>query len=290
MSKVWINGEIVDKQQAVISVYDKGVLYGDGCFEGIRAYNGRLFKIKSHMKRLYRSASRICLEPAYSIDEFEQAIRDTLEASGLTDAYLRPVFTRGPGTLGLNPFVCKNPTAFVIVDTIQIYPTELYAGGMPVIIAKLARIPIQCLDPAIKSCNYMNNILGKIEAVNAGVLEAIMLNTDGYVSECTGDNIFVIKDGRIFTPPIEAGILDGITRQFVMEELAPALGHSVEEHTFKTDELLNADEVFLTGTAAEVIGVNRINDSVIGSGIVGPITASIATEFRNRVSENAPEN
>ncbi len=289
MSKVWINGEIVDKDQAVISVYDKGVLYGDGCFEGIRAYNGRLFKIKSHLKRLYESASSIHLEPPCSIDEFEQAIRDTLAASGLTDAYIRPVFTRGPGTLGLNPFLCKKPTAFAIVDTIQIYPPELYASGMPVIIAALARIPIQCLDPAVKSCNYMNNILAKIEAVNAGVLEAIMLNTEGYISECTGDNIFAIKDGRIFTPHTEAGILHGITRRFVMEQLAPALGHTVEERMFKTEELLSADEVFLTGTAAEVIGVNRINDTVIGSGIVGPITASIATEFRKIVSDNAPE-
>ncbi len=286
---VWINGEIMDASQASISVYDKGVLYGDGCFEGIRVYDGRIFKLASHVARMYDSARRIRLKPPMEPAEFEQVIRDVVSASGLKHAYVRPVFTRGVGTMGLNPFVCKHPTAFVIVDTIQIYPPELYASGMPVIIAKHPRMPMNCIDPAIKSCNYLNNILAKIEAVDAGVLEAIMLNYEGDVAECTGDNIFVIKDGVITTPPTAAGILHGITRQFVMEEVAPAIGHTIAEQGLTVDELLAADEVFLTGTAAEVIGVNKVDDTPIGAGSVGPITTAIAAEFKRRVTENAPE-
>jgi branched-chain amino acid aminotransferase len=289
MAKVWLNGEILDPEKAALPVYDKGILYGDGCFEGIRVYNGRIFKLASHLRRLYESAAKIRLVPPYSIEEFERAIRGTVEASGLKDAYIRPVFTRGSATLGLNPFICKHPNAFIIVDTISIYPRELYEQGMPVIIADRRRIPIDCLDPAIKSCNYMNNILAKIEAIEADVLEAVMLNTEGYVSECTGDNIFIIKDGVIITPPTEAGILHGITRRFVMEELAPALGHTIQERMFKPEELLGADEVFLTGTAAEVIGVNRVDETTIGSGQVGPITKAIGDEFRKRVATHAPE-
>jgi branched-chain amino acid aminotransferase len=286
---VWLNGEIMDAAKAAISVYDKGVLYGDGCFEGIRVYNGRIFKLASHVARMFDSARRIRLVPPMEPREFEQAIRDTVAASGLMNAYVRPVFTRGVGTMGLNPFVCKHPTAFIIVDTIQIYPPALYASGMPVIIAEHPRMPMDCIDPAIKSCNYLNNILAKIEAVDAGVLEAVMLNAAGDVAECTGDNIFVIKDGVITTPPTAAGILHGITRRFVMEEVAPAIGHTIAEQRLTVDELLAADEVFLTGTAAEVIGVNKVDVTPIGAGNVGPITAAIGAEFKRRVTENAPE-
>jgi branched-chain amino acid aminotransferase len=289
MAKVWLNGEIMDPAQATLSVYDKSVLYGDGCFEGIRAYAGRIFKLRTHLKRLWSSCDRVRLVPPVTMDEFEQAIRDTVKASGLSDAYIRPVFTRGTGTLGLNPFVCKKASAFIIVDTIAIYPKELYEQGMPVIIAKRRRVPIACLDPAIKSCNYLNNILAKIEAIDAGMLEAVMLNCDGFVSECTGDNIFIVKGGTVFTPPYEAGILHGITRQFVAETICPALGHEVRETMFKTDELLAADEVFLTGTAAEVIGVSKVDGTKVGNGAVGPVTKAIAAEFRKRVETNAPE-
>lgn len=289
MAKVWLNGEIVDPEQATLSVYDKGVLYGDGCFEGIRAYNGRIFKLESHLDRMWSSAARIRLDPPYEREAFRQAIRDTLAASGLRDAYIRPVFTRGVGTLGLNPFVCKRASAFIIVDTIAIYPRELYEQGMPVIVARRRRYPAACLDPSVKSCNYLNNIMAKIEAIDAGVLEAVMLNMDGFVSECTGDNIFLIRNGTIVTPPAEAGILNGVTRRFVIEEVAPALGHAVEERLFKVDELLGADEVFLTGTAAEVIGVSKVDDRAIGGGGVGPVTRALAAEFRRRVAENAPE-
>ena len=289
MSKVWLDGELVDQDQAKVSIFDHAVLYGDGCFEGIRAYNGRVFKLRSHLKRMYESAERIRLNPPYTKQEIEKAIRDTVAANGLSDAYIRLVFTRGVGTLGLHPFRCPKATAFVIADKIELYPQELYDDGLKVIVAQRRRIPIESLDPALKSLNYLNNILAKIEAIDADVLEAIMLNTEGDVSECTGDNIFIVNNGSIITPPIEAGILHGITRRFVIDELAPYLGHHVSEKMIKLDEVLGADEVFLTGTAAEIIGVNCVDDQKVGSGKVGPVTASLATEFRRRVSTDAPE-
>ncbi len=288
-NKIWIDGELVASDKARISVFDHAVLYGDGCFEGIRAYGGRVFKLKSHLDRMYASAEKIRLTPSYSKDEIEQAIRHALDVNGLSDAYIRLVFTRGVGTLGLHPFQCPKPTAFVITDTIQLYPPELYESGMAVIVAKRRRVPIESLDPAIKSLNYLNNILAKIEAIDADVLEAIMLNIDGQVSECTGDNIFVVRDGRLITPSASAGILHGVTRRYVMDELGPALGHPVEERPMQLDEILGADEVFLTGTAAEIIGVTRIDEHTIGSGVVGPVTRGLETEFRKRVSSNAPE-
>lgn len=287
--KIWLDGRLVDRAEAKISIFDHAVLYGDGCFEGIRAYGGRVFKLESHLMRLYESAERIRLTPAYTRQQIAQAVRETLAANNLADGYIRLVFTRGAGTLGLHPFRCPTPGTFIVADTIQLYPDELYRDGMAVIVAQRPRIPIQCLDPAIKSLNYLNNILAKIEAIDAGVLEAIMLNTEGYVSECTGDNIFAVRAGRILTPPTAAGILHGITRAFVMRELAPALGIPVEETMMRLDDLLSADEVFLTGTAAEVIGVSRIGAATIGSGRVGPITAQLTEAFRQRVTIDAPE-
>ncbi len=288
-NKIWLNGELVGADEARISVFDHAVLYGDGCFEGIRAYGGRVFKLASHLDRMYASAGKLRLTPPYSKDEIDRAIRATLAANGLTDAYIRLVFTRGPGTLGLHPFHCPNPSAFIIADSIELYPPELYESGMAVIVAERRRIPIECLDPAIKSLNYLNNILAKVEAIDADVLEAIMLNTDGFVSECTGDNIFVVINGQLFTPPKEAGILHGITRQFVIDELAPSLGRTVEERLMTLDDVLAGDEVFLTGTAAEIIGVNKIGKQVIGCGGVGRVTRAMADEFRKRVSADAPE-
>ncbi len=288
-NKIWLDGELVAADEARISVFDHAVLYGDGCFEGIRAYGGRVFKLKSHLDRMYVSAEKIRLTPSYSKDEIERAIRGALDVNGLSDAYIRLVFTRGVGTLGLHPFQCPKPTAFIITGSIELYPPELYESGMAVIVAKRRRVPIDSLDPAIKSLNYLNNILAKIEAIDADVLEAIMLNVDGEVSECTGDNIFVVCDGRLITPSASAGILHGVTRRYVMDELGPALGHVVEERPMKLDEILGADEVFLTGTAAEIIGVNRIDGHTIGSGAVGPVTRALEAEFRKRVSSNAPE-
>ncbi len=289
MSKVWLDGELVDQDQAKVSIFDHAVLYGDGCFEGIRAYNGRVFKLRSHLKRMYESAERIRLTPPYTAHEIEKAIRETLAANGLSDAYIRLVFTRGVGTLGLHPFRCPKATAFIIADKIELYPQELYDNGLKVIVAKRRRVPIESLDPALKSLNYLNNILAKIEAIDADVLEAIMLNTEGDVSECTGDNIFIVNNGSVITPPTEAGILHGITRRFVIDELAPCLGYSVSEKTIKLDDVLGADEVFLTGTAAEIIGVNGVDEHMIGSGKVGTMTQALAQEFRRRVRSDAPE-
>lgn len=289
MLRIWIDGQLVPQSEATVSVYDHGLLYGDGCFEGIRAYGGKVLKLKSHLARMYESASLIRLAPVYDMEEIEDAIRETLAANDLKDAYIRLVFTRGVGTLGLHPFRCPTPGTIIIADKIQLYPEELYEQGMHVIVAKRPRIPIPCLDPRIKSLNYLNNILAKIEAIDAGVLEAIMLNTDGQVAECTGDNIFAIKDGRILTPSTSTGILHGVTRRFVIKEIAPACGYEVEEAVFPLDELLSADEVFLTGTAAEVIGVTRIDDTVIGDGTVGPVTKACIAEFRRRIAEGCPE-
>ncbi len=289
MKKVWLNGELVDQEKATVSVFDHGLLYGDGCFEGIRMYNGRILKLGAHLRRMYQSAEKLRLKPAYDPETIDRAIRETIAANGLNDAYIRLIFTRGAGTLGLHPFKCPTPGTIIIADTIQLYPEELYENGMKVVVAERPRIPIRCLDPSVKSLNYLNNIMAKIEAIDAEVLEAIMLNVDGQVAECTGDNIFLVKDGRITTPPREAGILMGITRQFVMDEIAPACGHVVEEELFPLETLLEADEVFLTGTAAEIIGVSQVDEHTIGHGQVGPITRQLNQEFRNQTAENAPE-
>ena len=289
MSYIWHDGKMVPKDEAMVSVFDHGLLYGDGCFEGIRAYGGRILKLKTHLARMFESAALIHLKPAYDLEEIEDAIRATVDANGIEDGYIRLVFTRGVGTLGLHPFRCPTPGTFIIADRIQLYPEELYEEGMKVIVAKRPRIPIECLDPRIKSLNYLNNILAKVEAIEAGVLEAIMLNTDGQVAECTGDNIFAVKGDRIFTPATSTGILHGVTRRFVMREIAPACGFEVEEDVFGIETLLEADEVFLTGTAAEVIGVSRIDDSVIGTGRMGEVTRRLVAEFRRRIAEGCPE-
>jgi len=287
--KIWMDGRLVDPADAHVSVYDHGLLYGDGCFEGLRGYRGRVFKMDSHLRRLEESAERIRLRIPYSRAELAAAMKETMAACEKPDCYIRLVVTRGAGTLGLNPFTCPRPGVIIVVDTIQLYPHELYRSGMRVIVAKRPRIPVECLDPAIKSLNYLNNILAKIESIDAGVLEAIMLNTHGDVSECTGDNIFAITGGRISTPPTSAGILHGITRQFVIDELAPALGIPVEERRMSLDDLYGADEVFLTGTAAEIIGVSAIGDRTIGIGRMGPVTERLEAEFRRRIMAGAPE-
>ena len=238
---------------------------------------------------MFESAAAIRLQPGYSIEEIEHAIRETVKINERQNGYIRLVFTRGIGTLGLNPFLCPTATVFIIVEKIKLYTDEMYEEGMSIIVAQRPRIPTQCLDPKVKSLNYMNNILGKIEAIDAGVLEALMLNIEGKVAECTGDNIFIIKDGIIATPPVESGILHGITRRFVIDDVAPTLGYTVEERDIELEEVMAADEVFLTGTAAEVIGVSHIGDTTIGCSKVGPITHAFVEEFRNRVAQDAPE-
>ena len=295
---IWVNGELKPKSQALVSVYDHGLLYGDGVFEGIRIYRGRIFKLEQHMDRLWKSAEAIRLEIPVSREEMVQIQRRCIEANEITDGYIRLVITRGVGTLGLNPFKCPTAGVICIADQISLYPPELYEAGMTVVLAERPRVPIACLDPRVKSLNYMNNIMAKCEAIDRGLLEAIMLNTDGYVSECTGDNIFAIKDGKIFTPPSDAGILEGITRQFVIDTVAPACGYTVEERMIRPEELLTADEVFLIRSAAEMIAVTGIVSKDAGGGDIthhisdgeGPITNELRLKFREIVtSDNVPE-
>ncbi len=286
--RVWIDGEILPASQAQLSIFDHGALYGDGVFEGIRAYGGRIFQCASHIERLFHSAECIRLEIPYSRGEIEQLMRDTLKANNLEDAYIRLVVTRGPGGLGLNPFLCEHACTYCITGALRLYPDDFYRKGMPIIVAKRLRIPIECLDPRIKSLNYLNNILAKIEAIDAGVLEAVMLNTDGFVAECTGDNIFVVRDGAIATPPGEAGILEGVTRAFVMS-MCKELNIPCQERMLKLDDLRGADEVFLTGTAAEIIAVSQIDGDPVGKGEEGPITCTLREQFHAIIKACAPE-
>ncbi len=286
---IWINGNLVPRSEAKVSVFDHGFLYGDGVFEGIRIYNKRIFKLRSHLVRLMESAERIHLDPKLSIDEIEELTRKTVAANNLQDGYIRLILSRGEGTLGLNPFSCPEPGVICIADSIRLYPEEMYRDGMKVIIAERPRIPVECLDPSVKSLNYLNNILAKCEALRQGLYEAIMLNTKGEVAEGTGDNIFVVKDGVISTPAPDAGFLLGITRQFVIDTVAPACQCSVLERTLHLEDLYDADEIFLTGPAAEVIGASKIGDRIIGNGKVGPITQKFTKTFREMVAQDAPE-
>ena len=278
--KVWINGELVDKSQASVSVYDHGLLYGDGVFEGIRVYNGKIFQCDAHIDRLFASAAAIRLKVPYTKEQIVEAMEQSVSANGISDGYIRLVITRGVGTLGLNPFKCPSPVVFVIADQIAIYSPEMYENGLDVIIAKTRRISPEMFPPSVKSCNYLNNIMAKIEAIDAGVPEAIMLNAAGQVAEATGDNVFIVSDGVIITPPIEAGILDGITRRVTIK-LAKELNIPLIERAIEVDELYGADECFLTGTAAEIIAVRKVNDKVIGEGKAGPITLKLLDAFRN---------
>ena len=275
--------------QAMISVYDHGFLYGDGIFEGIRVYGGKVFKLASHVERLFGGAAELRLKPVQDRVQMAQAVRDAVTHSGLQDGYIRLVVSRGKGSLGLNPNHCPRSSTIIIVDRIHLYPPEMYEQGMPILVAKRPRIPAACLDPALKSLNYLNNILAKVEAIDAGMHEAIMLNIQGEVSECTGDNIFIIRSGVLHTPPVSAGILRGVTRRFVIDTLAPAAGMKVLENPMMLQDVFAADEVFLTGTAAEIIGVSSIDGRHIGAGKVGPLTRKLAADFKRRVQVNAPE-
>lgn len=288
---VYVNGKMLPKSQAAVNVFDHGLLYGDGVFEGIRVYKGKIFKCKQHIDRLYGCAKaiRLDLEKHVSRDEMVRIQRQCIEANNLVDGYIRLIVTRGVGTLGLHPFKCPVPGVICVADQIQLFPPELYEQGMRVVVAKRPRIPIECLDPRIKSLNYLNNILAKVEAIDAGCLECIMLNLEGFVTEGSGDNIFIVKDGEIFTPPSDAGILEGITRKFVMTELAPLLGVQVTEKPLRIEDVFDADEIFLTGSAAEVIAVTRIGDTeddahVVGSGAEGTITKALRAKFRQIVT------
>ena len=275
-------------EQATVSVFDHGLLYGDGVFEGIRVYGGRVFKLRTHLKRLYESAKAIRLNIPQSIDELFAATQEAVKANGVTNGYIRLCVTRGAGTLGLNPFVCPNPNTFIIVDAITLYPAELYENGLSVITSSVMRNHPAALSPRIKSLNYLNNILAKIEAIDAGVLEAIMLNVNGFVAECTGDNIFIMKNGTLLTPPLHAGILEGVTMLTVID-LADAAGIPLARQDLSKHDLYVADEMFLTGTAAEVIPVTKVDNRVIGNGEPGPVSRQLVQAFRTLVAQNAPE-
>jgi len=281
--KVYLDGKIMDDTDARVSVFDHCFLYGDGVFEGMRAYAGRVFKLGEHLERLYRSARAISLEIPISRDEMAAAIDKTISAAGLRDAYIRLVVSRGEGDLGLDPRKCPKPSVVIIVGTIELYPDDLYENGLAIVTGATRRIAPDALSPRIKSCNYLNNILAKIEGIRAGVLEVLMLNHLGYVAECTGDNIFRVSGRLLETPPPEAGILEGVTRGVVME-LARDSGLAVRERNLTLYDLYCADEVFLTGTAAELIAVTSIDGRAVGAGKAGPITEDLRSRFRKLVT------
>jgi branched-chain amino acid aminotransferase len=280
--KIFIDGQYFDENSAKISVFDHGLLYGDGIFEGIRAYNGRVFKLKEHIDRLFYSAKAILLTIPMSHAEVCKAVVDTCRENGLRDGYIRLVVTRGVGGLGLNPNKCKRPSVIVIADKIQLYPKEYYENGLTIITVPTTRNLHSALNPAIKSLNYLNNILAKIEANNGGCEEAIMLNNEGYVAECTGDNIFLIKGNEMLTPPLSAGALYGITRGVVME-LARASGLKVSEPNLTRYDVFNADECFLTGTGAEVVPVVKVDGRPIGDGKPGARTRELVKKYHELV-------
>ncbi|MGD0518114.1 MAG: branched-chain-amino-acid transaminase [Thermoguttaceae bacterium] len=276
--RIFINGALYDKEDAKISVYDHGLLYGDGVFEGIRSYGGKVFRLEEHLDRLWNSAKAIILEIPMSKAEMAKAIQNTLEVNKIKDGYIRVVVTRGAGTLGLDPNRCGNPQVIIITDHISLYPAELYERGLEIITASTVRNHPAALSPRIKSLNYLNNILAKIEGVQAGCIEALMLNCKGEVAECTGDNIFIVRQGRLLTPPLDACILEGITRDVVID-LARQAGIAVLETPLTKHDVYIADECFLTGTAAELVPVVKVDSRPIGSGAPGSLTRDLMTRF-----------
>jgi len=286
--KIFMSGKLVDEKDAVVSVFDHGLLYGDGVFEGIRAYNGRVFLLDEHIDRLYDSAKAIDLKIPTTVEEMAQAVVDTCKANGITDGYIRLVVTRGKGTLGLNPYLCEKAEIIIIAAKIQLYSQELYDTGLKIITAGTVRNHPEAINPRIKSLNYLNNILSKIEAINGGCMECLMLNHKGEVAEASGDNVFAVKNGVIATPPSSCGALEGMTRNKVME-LARKAGHEVREIPMARYDLYVADEVFLTGTAAEIISVVDIDKRLIGNGKPGKVTAELIGLYAECVrSEGTP--
>jgi len=285
---VYIDGKLVDKADAVVSVFDHGLLYGDGVFEGIRAYSRRVFKLREHLDRLWSSARTIMLKIPMSMGDMEQAVLEALRANKLDDAYVRVIVTRGAGDLGLDPRKCPNPTVIIIADKIQLYPKELYEKGITVVTAATHAKHPEILNSKLKSLNYLNNILAKIEAINAGAAEALMLSSEGYVAECSGDNIFLVKNGVVITPPAYLGALEGITQRVVLE-LAREMGLEARQETFTRHDIYNADECFLTGTAAEVIAVTSVDGRQIAGGKAGEVTKRLVVALREKaISEGTP--
>ncbi|WP_054949049.1 branched-chain-amino-acid transaminase [Numidum massiliense] len=279
---IFLNGKYVKKEEATISVFDHGFLYGDGIFEGIRVYNGNIFRLREHMVRLYDSAKVIMLDIPYTLEELEQHVAETVRKNELRDAYIRLIVSRGIGDLGLDPAKCSQPSVIVIADQVTMYPQEVYENGLEIATVPTRRNIPEALNPKIKSLNYLNNVLAKIEASRAGIGEALLLSNDGYVAECSGDNIFLVKGGVLYTPPSAIGALEGITRQAIID-ICARIGYTVKEERFTRYDVYTADEAFLTGTAAEVIAVVDVDGRKIGSGKPGTVTKQLLEEFRKIV-------
>lgn len=279
MGLIYLNGKFVDEKDAKISVFDHGLLYGDGVFEGLRSYNGKIFKLDEHINRLYKSAKAIFLEIPMKFEELKKTIIETVRKNNLKDSYIRVVVTRGVGDLGLDPRKCKKPTIFIVASKIQLYPESFYEMGIDVITVATRRNLNETVNPSIKSLNYLNNILAKIEANNAGATEGLILNQFGYVSECTGENVFIVKENDLITPPISAGVLEGVTRKVVMN-IGENIGLKIKEENITRYDIYTSDECFLTGTAAEIVPVVSVDKRIIGDGKPGKITLKIREEFR----------
>ncbi len=285
---VYVDGEYFEKDKAVVSVFDHGFLYGDGVFEGIRAYNGRVFKLDEHIDRLYDSAKVIALKVGLTKEEMKQVCIDSCAKNGITDGYIRLIISRGKGTLGLNPYLCEKSSVICIAASIQLYDPKFYQEGLKIITVPTTRNYHEALNPRIKSLNYLNNVMAKIEAIQSGVIEALMLNTQGYVAECTGDNVFLMKKGKLLTPCIASGALEGITRQTVID-IAKAKGIEVVEDFITRFDVYVADEMFLTGTAAEVIPCVEVDSRPIGDGSVGETTKALIADFKELTKSDGPE-
>jgi len=278
-SLIYLDGQLVPESAAKVSVFDHGLLYGDGVFEGIRFYNGRIFRLEEHTRRIYDSAKSILLNIPLTPEELMKATCDTVKANGLRDGYIRTVVTRGTGPMGLSPYKCPKASLFIIATSIQLYSKEAYENGLTMATVATRRPRHDILPPLVKSLNYLNNVLAKVEAIQAGAEEGLMLNDQGLVAECTGDNVFTVRDGAVTTPPLSAGALDGITRGVVIE-ICRELGIPIHERDMTRHEIFVADECFLTGTAAEVIAAVKLDQRLIGNGKPGPITQRIIARFR----------
>jgi branched-chain amino acid aminotransferase len=283
--QVFVDGQFHDKENAKISVFDHGLLYGDGVFEGIRVYEGCIFRLQEHLERLYDSAKYIMLEIPMSIGELTEATAETIRRNNIRNGYVRLVVTRGEGGLGLAPWLCPKGTVIIIADKIQLYPPEFYEKGLAIVTVPTMRNRVESLNARVKSCNYLNNILAKIEGNNAGCIEALMLDHNGFVVECTGDNVFILRKGKLLTPPVYLGALEGITRNCVME-LAREMGIEVAEEPFTRFDLFTADEAFLTGTAAELIPLVEVDKRKIGNGAPGKTTLALIKAFRSVTSKD----
>ncbi len=282
--QIYISGKFVPQEDAKISVFDHGLLYGDGVFEGLRSYRGKVFRLDEHIRRLYESAKAIWLEIPMSPSEMCDAVNQSVQLNKIEDGYIRLVITRGAGTLGLDPNRCSNPQVIIIADAISLYPKELYEKGLEIITVSVQRNHPAALSPRIKSLNYLNNILAKIEGLQAGCIEALMLNHKGEVAECTGDNVFLVRQGVLQTPPLEAGILEGVTREAVIE-IAREAGIEVREMPLTKHDVYIANECFLTGTAAEIIPVVKVDSRTIGAGKPGPTTRDLEKRFKKLTQE-----